>query len=58
VLYGLHEGYDLPKSLFTGVCVAAASLSHPTCTGGVGKLDAALALAKKHKPRPPLEPEY
>lgn len=58
VLYGLHEGWDLQKCLLTGVCVAAASLSHPTCTQGVGKLDAALALAKKFKPRPPLEPEF
>ena len=58
VLYGLHEGWDLQKCLLTGVCVAAASLSHPTCTQGVGKLDAALALAKKYRPRPPLEPEF
>jgi sugar/nucleoside kinase (ribokinase family) len=58
VLYGLHEGWELQQCLLTGVCVAAASLSHPTCTQGVGKLDAALALAKKYRPRPPLEPEY
>jgi len=58
VLYGLHEGWELQKCLLTGVCVAAASLSHPTCTQGVGKLDAALALAKKYRPRAPLEPEY
>lgn len=58
VLYGLHEGWDLQKCLLTAVCVAAASLSHSTCTQGVGKLDAALALAKKFKPRPPLEPEF
>ena len=58
VLYGLHEGWDLQRCLLTGVCVAAASLSHPTCTQGVGTLDAAMALAKKYRPRPPLEPEY
>ncbi|MEN9573132.1 MAG: hypothetical protein RL514_987 [Verrucomicrobiota bacterium] len=58
VLYGLHEGWDLQQCLLTGVCVAAASLSHPTCTQGVGKLDAAMALAKKYRPRPPLEPEF
>ena len=56
-LFGLHEGWDLQKSLLTAVCAAAASLSHPTCTGGVGTLDAALALAKKYRPRPALEPE-
>lgn len=56
-LFGLHEGWDLQKSLFTAVCTAAASLSHPTCTGGVGSLDSALALAKKYRPRPALERE-
>jgi sugar/nucleoside kinase (ribokinase family) len=55
VLLGLHEGWELPRCLFTGVCVAAASLSQPTCTEGVGSLSNALALAKKFKPRPPLE---
>ena len=58
VLYGLHEGWELQQCLLTGVCAAAASLSHPTCTQGVGKLDAAMALAKKYRPRPPLEPEF
>ncbi|MEQ2009227.1 MAG: carbohydrate kinase family protein [Limisphaerales bacterium] len=58
VLYGLHEGWDLKQCLLTGVCVAAASLSNSTCTQGVGKLDAAMALAKKYRPRPPLEPEF
>jgi sugar/nucleoside kinase (ribokinase family) len=47
VLMGLHEGWDLPRCLFTGVCVAAASLSHPTGTGGVTSLPAALKLARK-----------
>jgi sugar/nucleoside kinase (ribokinase family) len=47
VLMGLHEGWDLQRCLSTGVCVAAASLSHPTCTGGVKSLSAALKLANK-----------
>lgn len=55
-LYGLHEGWDLPRCLLTGVCAAAASLADPTCTGGMKKLDAVLALAKKFKARPPLDP--
>ena len=55
VLLGLHEGWDLQRCLFTGVSVAAASLSNPTCTGGVKTLAAALALAKKFKPRPSLD---
>jgi sugar/nucleoside kinase (ribokinase family) len=54
VLLGLHEGWDLSRCLLTGVCVAAASLSHPTCTQGVKSLEASLALAKKHGFRPAL----
>jgi sugar/nucleoside kinase (ribokinase family) len=46
-LLGLHEGWDLPRSLLAAVCAAAACLSHPTCTAGVGSLRSALALAKK-----------
>lgn len=56
VLLGLHEGWDLPRCLLTGVCVAAASLSEPTCTGGIKPLNVCLALAKKYGFRPPLEP--
>jgi sugar/nucleoside kinase (ribokinase family) len=56
VLLGLHEGWNLQKCLLTGVCVAAASLSHPTCTGGVKSLLAALKLARKFRPRPSLQP--
>jgi sugar/nucleoside kinase (ribokinase family) len=48
VLLGLHEGWELQRCLLTGVCVAAASLSHPTCTGGVKSLASALKLARKH----------
>ncbi len=54
VLLGLHEGWDLGRCLLTGVCVAAASLSHPTCTNGVKSLKAALALAGKFGLRAPL----
>ncbi len=54
VLMGLHEEWDLTRCLFTGVCLAAACLSHPTCTDGVQSLSSALALAKKFKVRPPL----
>lgn len=55
VLLGLHEGWDLQRCLLTGVCVAAASLSDPTCTGGVKSLAAALALGKKHGFRPSVD---
>ena len=54
VLMGLHEGWELQRCLFTGVCVAAASLSHPTCTGGVKSLPAALKLAHEIRARPAL----
>ena len=57
VLLGLHEGWELNKALLTGVCAAAASLSHATCTEGMKDLDACLALAKKYRPRPPIERE-
>jgi sugar/nucleoside kinase (ribokinase family) len=57
VLYGLHEDWELNRALLTGVCAAAASLSHPTCTEGMLELNACLALAKKYRPRPPLERE-
>jgi sugar/nucleoside kinase (ribokinase family) len=56
VLLGLHEGWELQKSLLTGVSVAAASLSDPTCTGGMKPLAQVEALKKKYGLRPPLEP--
>ena len=55
VLLGLHDGWDLPRSLHTGVCVAAASLSDPTCSAGIKPLSACLSLAKKYGYRPALE---
>jgi sugar/nucleoside kinase (ribokinase family) len=39
-LYGLHEGLDVQECLRIGVGAAATSLSHPTCTEGVGTLEA------------------
>jgi sugar/nucleoside kinase (ribokinase family) len=56
VLLGLHDGWDLPRSLHTGVCVAAASLSDPTCTAGIKPLSACLSLAKKYGYRSAVEP--
>lgn len=53
-LHGLHEGWDLQECLETGVCAAAASLSEPTCTDGIQSLDAARALMKQFRRRPPL----
>jgi sugar/nucleoside kinase (ribokinase family) len=56
VLLGLHEGWELQRSLLTGVCAAAACLTDPTCTGGMKPLAAIEALKKKYGVRPPLEP--
>jgi|YelNatPaOPRAMG01_1025707.scaffolds.fasta_scaffold20921_5 sugar/nucleoside kinase (ribokinase family) len=59
VLLGLHEGWDLARTLETGVCVAAMSLTDATCTGGMKPLSACMALGKKYGYRPPLEkPEF
>jgi sugar/nucleoside kinase (ribokinase family) len=55
-LYGLHEGWELDQCLELAVCLAAASLSDPTCTGGIKPLSACQALAKKYGFRPSLEP--
>lgn len=48
LLFGLHQGWHLPRCLRTGVCLAAASLSSATCTAGVGSLASSLALARKY----------
>jgi sugar/nucleoside kinase (ribokinase family) len=56
VLLGLHEGWDLGRCLHTAVCVAAASLSDPTCTGGMKPLKGTLELARKYRFRPAIEP--
>ena len=55
VLLGLHEGWELGRCLQAAVCVAAASLSNATCTGGMKSLSACLSLAKKYGYRPALE---
>jgi sugar/nucleoside kinase (ribokinase family) len=44
VLYGVHEGWPMRESLELGVCAAAASLAHPTCSEGVGSRAECLAL--------------
>jgi len=48
MLYGLHEGWNTARCLLGGVCAAAASLAHPTCTAGMKPLKTCLALAKKY----------
>jgi sugar/nucleoside kinase (ribokinase family) len=45
VLYGLHENRPIAEALQLGVCAAAASLAHPTCSEGVLNRAECLALA-------------
>ena len=54
LLLGVHEGWPLARSLLTGVCAAAMSLTDPTCTGGMKPLAKVLALAKKWGIREPI----
>jgi sugar/nucleoside kinase (ribokinase family) len=56
-LLGVHEGWQTKRCLEAGVCVAAACLTEPTCTGGVKSFNTSLALGKKYRFHPPLEPE-
>jgi sugar/nucleoside kinase (ribokinase family) len=47
LLYGLHEGLSLKERLGLAVCSAAASLSHPTPSGGMKPVNECLALADR-----------
>ena len=47
ILLGLHEDWPMAQGLKLGVAAAAASLSHPTCSAGVGTIDACSALAQR-----------
>jgi len=47
VLLGVHEGWPMSDCLRLGVCVAAASLYHPTCSEGVKSTAECLALAER-----------
>lgn len=46
VLLGIHEGWDMADCLNLGVCAAASSLSHVTCSDGVRAHRDCLALSK------------
>jgi sugar/nucleoside kinase (ribokinase family) len=48
VLFGLHEDWPMPRCLELGVCAAAASLRHPTCSESVESTEACLGLGKTH----------
>jgi sugar/nucleoside kinase (ribokinase family) len=48
VLYGLHEGWTMPRALELGVCAAATSLLHPNCSESVASSAACLAFGREH----------
>lgn len=48
LLYGLHEGLSLQDRLRLAVCTAAASLSHPTPSGGMKSVRECRALADQY----------
>lgn len=47
VLYGLHEGWPMKRSLLLGVAAAAASLTDPSCSAGIKPAKACFALARE-----------
>lgn len=48
VLYGLHENWEMEKSLLLGVCAAATSLSSVTCSDSIKPMDECLGFSKKY----------
>ncbi|NUP98248.1 MAG: carbohydrate kinase family protein [Armatimonadetes bacterium] len=51
ILYGLHEDWEISRSLRLAVATAAASLRHPTTTAGVGPLEETLDLLDRYPTR-------
>ncbi len=47
VLYGWHEGWPMQRALELGLCAAAASLRHTTCSDAVGSMAECLALGAR-----------
>lgn len=47
MLLGLHEAWPLPETLLVAHAAAAASMTHPTCTGGMTTLAEVRALADR-----------
>ena len=52
MLFGIHEGWEIDKSLRLAVCSAAMSLSEPGCTEACTNLTDTLALAEKYPFQP------
>ena len=47
VLYGWHERWPMQRALELGVCTAAASLRHPTCSDAIGTMTECLQLGAR-----------
>lgn len=47
VLFGLHEDWEMAECLRLGVCAAAASLAHPSCSAGVGSVATCLDIPSR-----------
>lgn len=47
VIFGWHEGWSMQRSLELGVCTAAASLRHSTCSDAVGSLAECRAMGER-----------
>jgi len=48
VLFGLHEEWPMPRALELGVCAAAASLRHPTCSESVMSAAECVGLGQRY----------
>jgi len=48
ILLGVHEEWLMADSLKLGVCAAAASLFHPSCSAGILPFNDCLALAERY----------
>lgn len=53
MLYGLHEEWPMDEAARLGTCCAAASLSKPGASEGVGPLEQVMELGKRFGERPP-----
>jgi sugar/nucleoside kinase (ribokinase family) len=48
ILFGWHEAWPMQQSLELGVCAAAASLRHPTCSDAIGTRSECLGLGERY----------
>ena len=51
VLYGIHENWPMDQCIELGICSAASSLTHASCSGGILPLAECLKLKEKYPGR-------